>query len=693
MQNRILVVIITSFCLLTSVRGQFGPTLSAGLTSLTGEKGDLDIELLSEIISQKQEELKKEILQRKVLQALEDQSFAFQNYVYSSLYAMLSFKDAKAIEKELLTQVSILSLQVGMAEAILQLSFKHGTPSQALSESIYSYTKARYQLEDLSQQEFLDSLSSRLKEEEFILLFSIDDIIDYIIQPGRKRDSKNKSGFSNFLVDAIYEAVRTNTKLEELGFVKIHPNLQSPYSKLSCYHSPREVSSSDSTNRELLLSFVRSALNLLVNNHMLFYDFINDNGFSIESLCALNTTDINKNEQWVREKIGEMLAYITKVQQGMKSLLHERSISMAAVEENTKTLTDIREGLQDYNSRTGNTSFNMNDYVFARNIVQPYMSKLVSLGILNADEVNTVDQFVHNIYTTLLHEIKDSLTNSQSITGMQMSGLYTIPIQEYGHLIRIITSLSRLDDAKSYEHIFNTLAQIGINSLGSTKYQYIKDIVYFLQSYTSIDRDSNQIHVEVEPLLLKLLTLYESKASMDFQLYFSTGLNQTFDINYANDRSQILDPQGEVLQSLSFASEKVGFKLKILNNERIQSSSRNELNSIQKLVHNNKYHRHEKSILSDVYVFGYGSGLLYNIANLTTAGNNFEYPMVGFGLGLAFYNSLDLSIWRSSPIVSGDSFSNSLNNRALWGFSFDIKLSEYLSALGEKRRLQKAKSP
>ena len=60
-------------------------------------------------------------------------------------------------------------------------------------------------------------------------------------------------------------------------------------------------------------------------------------------------------------------------------------------------------------------------------------------------------------------------------------------------------------------------------------------------------------------------------------------------------------------------------------------------------------------IISDFYLFAYGSGLLYNIADLTTEGDHFNNSMVGIGVGLAFFNALDVNIWRASPMVAAAS--------------------------------------
>ena len=83
--------------------------------------------------------------------------------------------------------------------------------------------------------------------------------------------------------------------------------------------------------------------------------------------------------------------------------------------------------------------------------------------------------------------------------------------------------------------------------------------------------------------------------------------------------------------------------------------------------------------VNELYGIIYGSGLLYSLAN-TSTNENFDFPHVGLGVGLRFYNSLDLNLTLGFPFVKGSNF----GDNAFWGIGLDIPLGEYLERLGNK---------
>jgi hypothetical protein len=79
----------------------------------------------------------------------------------------------------------------------------------------------------------------------------------------------------------------------------------------------------------------------------------------------------------------------------------------------------------------------------------------------------------------------------------------------------------------------------------------------------------------------------------------------------------------------------------------------------------------------------YGSGLLYNIIN-TGNSSVFRSPLIGTGLGITFYNSLDLNFTASVPIFSDRTLSKSFEY-PLYSINFDIRIGEYFERLSKKR--------
>ena len=141
------------------------------------------------------------------------------------------------------------------------------------------------------------------------------------------------------------------------------------------------------------------------------------------------------------------------------------------------------------------------------------------------------------------------------------------------------------------------------------------------------------------------------------------------------------------LRSIAFAAEKIGLKIKLLDlkwrrsfeyGETYQSRLFGKSHTVTKFLS-------KEPLVSDIYFLAYGSGLLYKIADLASS-KQFKDPIVGVGLGMAFFNSLDLNIGYNWPLQSGNSFFENFNKKNIWTVSFDVKITDYLAALGKKRK-------
>src|SRR5690606_15956721 len=125
------------------------------------------------------------------------------------------------------------------------------------------------------------------------------------------------------------------------------------------------------------------------------------------------------------------------------------------------------------------------------------------------------------------------------------------------------------------------------------------------------------------------------------------------------------------VNSLAFASEKIGLKIKLLDvkwrrsfqvGETYHSRLFNKAHTVCKF-------KSDTPLVSDVYMLFYGSGLLYNIANLATE-EEFNDPIAGIGVGVAFFNSLDLNVGYNWPLESDNDFFDSFSNKQIWTISF-----------------------
>jgi hypothetical protein len=193
----------------------------------------------------------------------------------------------------------------------------------------------------------------------------------------------------------------------------------------------------------------------------------------------------------------------------------------------------------------------------------------------------------------------------------------------------------------------------------------------------------------VEDIITRIYDRYANRQSSIFSLYFSIGVNQSITSNFTY-QSLLPDSTGfdiDTLKSVAFVSEKIGFKVKIVDFKWRRSFSVGETyqtrlfkkdRTVRKFMSN-------KPLVSDIYFVTYASGLLYKVANLTTE-EEFNDPIAGVGLGVSFFNSLDLNLGYNWPLQSDNDFFDSFKKNGLLTIGFDIKITEYLSALGKKRQ-------
>lgn len=92
-----------------------------------------------------------------------------------------------------------------------------------------------------------------------------------------------------------------------------------------------------------------------------------------------------------------------------------------------------------------------------------------------------------------------------------------------------------------------------------------------------------------------------------------------------------------------------------------------------------------KPLVSDIYWFTYGSGLLYNLVDAST-NVNFKGAFFGTDLGVSFFNGLNLNF---SAAVSSEKFFYTKNTPVFLNLGFDIKIFEYIEALSEKQKLKR----
>ncbi len=178
------------------------PTLALGVAGVLGEKGSIDVEVLAEIISAKQGELKKEFIKKTIFDGLSNKSYTLWEYAYNSYNVLLESKDKEAIKKNLLNNSANLALVYGFAEFYLQLSYKLGNSD--LDNLMIKYDSKNYNRD----YRFIANQTRELRAESHLLKAN-----------AYKHHINESIPFSTFFIDLTYDILKSNKQLtEKLGF-------------------------------------------------------------------------------------------------------------------------------------------------------------------------------------------------------------------------------------------------------------------------------------------------------------------------------------------------------------------------------------------------------------------------------------------------------------------------------------------
>lgn len=147
----------------------------------------------------------------------------------------------------------------------------------------------------------------------------------------------------------------------------------------------------------------------------------------------------------------------------------------------------------------------------------------------------------------------------------------------------------------------------------------------------------------------------------------------------SNNQLLIKDNNVSNLNSIYFASEKIGLKFTFIDRKYTHSFEPGE-----EFRYRGKktywIRPQSEPIISRWELYLYGSGLLYNIVDIKSQ-ENFNYTLVGSAFGVTFFNGLMLNAGVALPINA----KSDLSKKYLYTLSFDIPIIEYITAVRKKR--------
>jgi hypothetical protein len=611
---------------------------------------------------------------------------------------LLESESKEAIKKNLLKNSANLALIYGFSELYLQIASRMCQPQ--LHELLSKFDAKKYAGEFKCNGANDENLKIKLVDLKKYKLAVNDDSIS----------------FSAFFIDIAFEVLRNNKEVTEtLGFLtnpfpldkdfyiersayfKVQAELGKEVEEfrkrlteevdilLSNYILIRKLYQSDK-NLDALISDYKKEINAIVtstNKNLLPRDSIDRNNSTVLVPNLFNAL-VEKTKS-----IYEDLQQISATPQVDATRNTDRSgntavVVAADVESRQNLSEEIAKVMAAFSRFVGkDTTFDQNDLYYIESSTKPLLLKLVTERNLNSKYLYIADEFDQLITYKLLKNLKDRLE------GSKFKDLSKAKLSTLSDLLELITRLDELDKVETYEYVIKTIQDISEIFPEKKLGMYVKTLVDNLERYTIINQEEKKVEIAVEDIITHIYDKYANRESKIFNLYFSIGVNQSITSNFTY-QSLLPDSAGfdvDTLKSVAFVSEKIGFKIKIIDFKWRRSFSVGETYETRLFRQARTVRKFEsnKPLVSDIYFVGYASGLLYKVANLTTK-EEFNDPIAGIGLGVSFFNSLDLNLGYNWPLRSDNDFFESFEKNGLLTIGFDIKITEYLTALGKKRQ-------
>lgn len=244
----------------------------------------------------------------------------------------------------------------------------------------------------------------------------------------------------------------------------------------------------------------------------------------------------------------------------------------------------------------------------------------------------------------------------------------------------VFTRLDEFDKVTTYDLYLNLLSDAGDIFSDENMRNSINRILTFVRSYVKIEHDSkNQIsmRLDVEGFIYALQKMNYNKFR-PVEFLFTVGTN-----NAAFHWNALYLTPNDSIKNYSYVSEKIGIKYKIWDLAYTHSFSKGETFT----YYNRTYVRTapaSEPVVSNIHMLAYASGILYNIANTGTT-KDFNRPMLGVGLGVTFFNGLDMNFCVGRPLQKDRGFFTG-GNPTFLNVGFDIQFVEYIDRLNKKRQ-------
>lgn len=616
------------------------PTLQIGLSGLSLDRGTLDAELIGQIIAEKQQEVQVRLVQNMLLNNIKVDNSLMYGYIDNTINLMLNPMDQQIRINSLMESTVNLAFVLGFAEYYLSSLDSADFAWKNLRLIAYTYGT------NIDPSFKVDAYfgSSRLSIRDFTPIHYDDNL-----EEGNGRDKIGSNPeqtvnlFLSLYLDMAAEVVYQNEELAKYGLMRT--NTFTKYKDKNLYLKEKEVFGG------LTYEDVRNDMATTLD------DLLQIAGF-LQSTINKGFTDENQNLKEIFTGLVNtavpMLEYDDLVNLLSDAIQDRAEINLPVTDAELSQLFRFVQNVKSISMENIETQLRIYE-----NDIRPIIEKLI-------------------IYYPSLLQINDAIESVLYRTGLaQLDNIQDdilLADLESPFLLMLI-NLWNFDEVETYSLYLNQILDAGDVFNDPVMQNSINQIISFVKNYVSFinNDDETYIDIDVESFLYELRNIPYNQAR-PIEFYFNVGAST---ISFS-EKLATSDTTG--INNYTFVGEKIGLKFKIRDWKYLNSFSEGEVFS----YYGKQYKRlipPKEPIVSDIHFLLYGSGILYNLVNTGTS-SDFNSPQIGAGLGLTFYNNLNMNFTVGKPILSDMPIADA---PTYWGIGFDIDFMEYFKRLRDKR--------
>jgi hypothetical protein len=643
------------------------PTLQLGLDGLSFSKGNLDAALVMEIIAEKQKEVKLKLVQNMFLSKMDSAGGAFYSFADNVIRGVLTERDPEVITKKLLENTLNITFTYAFADYyVKRLTAANGT--------------IRTNFDSLTRMEGLDTIL--ISDNELSL--GIRGLIGRSTKSANAEKPKEDSDIDNtytafiaLMVDMASECIRNNKTLKDLGIMQVSYSQSYEHKNKFLRLKETYLATSRTQHKVLITQYndMERELAQFTNLIGILYYHIKNNTYRLNSKLVVNT--FYAAPLGLLSTTSLMETSIDNLKQSIANLTEKLNQEADTIQKrmlrgDISALTSYYNYLKKADSFISNNPMNAsiqeNISTYSDIVYTLYHDMIPNINKMTLWDNSLLD--LTGDLEVILRIIEQDCIND---TASPLNNLWVQ--QNIESFITILSTAYQFDKATTFSNSVKILTELEGIFPNDRIHDALAFITTFMRDFVAIRKDEKNneyVDFNVESFILKLSQVKpERNRPVSFLFTVGTG-SSFFSKSYTVDSTQSI-------KNLSFVSEKIGLKIKLIDWSFWMTRSPGESYEIC----NSKWTKISsptEPVISDLHLIVYGSGILYNVINTSTS-KNFSSPMFGLGLGITFFNTLELNP-SLGWLVDGHFYG---------GFSFDFPFTEYLDRVNQKRQDNKNK--